>query len=360
MEKYNTTKVLNKGQYSKVKLAEDINTGEEYAIKTIRVPDDDSEYEDGMQVVDLVGDDYDSDDEQDDDDESSDEENAGQSTGLVVLVEENTSKSNYMEHIRTKSEGSEQTVTEEASDPKLNHLMTLINKLKKQQTESLSERIQHEVMALNKIKNIDHPDSQYLIGVKEVIEDSIKQKIYIVFEYAKGGDLLSFIENQNKLSEDVAKRYFVQIVRGLSLLHNSGICHRDLKPENILLYENTIKITDFGFCGMFKKNNPMFNSLCGTENYVAPEVLEQEAEYDGIKSDVWSLGCILFTMASGLFAFDDESHPKLIKSIIDVDYKMPNHFSPLLKDLLSSVLVKDPNQRLSLDDILTHGWVVKE
>lgn len=104
----------------------------------------------------------------------------------------------------------------------------------------------------------------------------------------------------------------------------------------------------------------MFTTLCGTENYVAPEVLAQEGPYDGRKSDIWSLGCILFTMIAGIYPFDDDdNHPKLIKSIMEVDYKMPEYFSEPLKDLIRSILVRDPNKRATLEQILEHRWMSK-
>jgi serine/threonine protein kinase len=338
LEKYEIIRVIGQGPYGKVKLGRNKETKELQAIRCISIPPDEDEEFYDVEIIDLVGDYSD-----DDDDEAS----VGSSSTTSDVENELIYNDNAQDIIAFTPTPSDNTPRSSVIQKKLQY-----------------ELVQKEILCLKHIDNEESQlqekeGSQYLVKIIEIIEDLPNRKLYVVQEFVQGDDLFSLIEKE-KFSEDKARHIFKQMVKGIKHLHQCNVCHRDLKPEHILVDEKTnmIKIGDFGFCGIIKQENTMFTTLCGTENYVAPEVLAQKYPYDGRKSDIWSLAIILYTMVAGIYPFDhEESHPKLIRQIMAVDYKMPAFFSQELQDLISSILVREPEKRPSLDDILEHPWM---
>lgn len=191
-----------------------------------------------------------------------------------------------------------------------------------------------------------------------------KSKIYLVLEYAKGGELFNHIAKEKRFSEKRALHYFKQLVTSVSLCHNVGVCHRDLKPENLLLDENdNLKISDFGLSALYSIGDgsmlscrvELLHTTCGTPNYVAPEVLESDG-YDGRKADIWSIGVILYVMTVGALPFDEKTLPKLFQRIKSADYVIPSFLSTDLSDLITIILREDPKRRASMKDIMSHPW----
>jgi serine/threonine protein kinase len=145
-------------------------------------------------------------------------------------------------------------------------------------------------------------------------------------------------------------------------MHEKGICHRDLKPENILLTkeEHVIKITDFEYCGFIQNEKTRFKEICGTLNYAAPEVITSNKRkmYDGKKADIWSLGCILYTLLSSYFAFDDDDPNQLIKMIKNDEPVFPTQFfTKQSKEFILKMLEKDPKKRLTIHQVKSHNWM---
>ena len=138
-------------------------------------------------------------------------------------------------------------------------------------------------------------------------------------------------------------------------MHKIGICHRDLKPENMLLdYKKDLKIIDFGLSNLYKKNEKL-KTACGSPGYAAPEMIKGE-EYNGLLSDLWSIGIILYVMIIGCLPFDDPNENALYEKIIAGKFSIPKHVSPLASDLIRKILVCDPNKRISIKDIRNHQW----
>ena len=130
-------------------------------------------------------------------------------------------------------------------------------------------------------------------------------------------------------------------------MHKIGICHRDLKPENMLLdYKKDLKIIDFGLSNLYKKNEKL-KTACGSPGYAAPEMIKGE-EYNGLLSDLWSIGIILYVMIIGCLPFDDPNENALYEKIIAGKFSIPKHVSPLASDLIRKILVCDPNKRISI------------
>ena len=145
----------------------------------------------------------------------------------------------------------------------------------------------HREMSLMRV--LDHPHLLKLIDVCETDE-----KLFLILEYAKNGELFDYLSERGFLSAQVAMTFFRQIIYGLEFLHTHSLCHRDLKPQNILLDEyNNVKIGDFGFARWMKTN--VAETQCGSPLYAAPEVI-QGGRYDGRAADIWSTGVIFYTL----------------------------------------------------------------
>lgn len=149
------------------------------------------------------------------------------------------------------------------------------------------------------MEHIKHP---FIVGLEGAFEHS--SKLYLILDYCEGGDLFFYLQELGKFKERTAQFYIANVVCALKHLHENGILYRDLKPENILLgRDGFIKLSDFGLSKLMKNANDLAHSLCGTKEYIAPEVYvnsaNQKSEGYGASCDFWSLGCLLFEMISG-------------------------------------------------------------
>ena len=126
--------------------------------------------------------------------------------------------------------------------------------------------------------------------------------MFIITEYAQGGELFKYIVNSTRLDEEEASRMIQQILNAVEYLHSLGIAHRDLKPENLLLDNNmNIKVVDFGLGNLYAKGEKL-KTACGSPSYAAPEMLSGEM-YSGLSTDIWSCGIILYAMCCGYLPF---------------------------------------------------------
>ncbi|KAJ7504897.1 snf 1 [Mycena galericulata] len=195
-----------------------------------------------------------------------------------------------------------------------------------------------------------HP---HIIKLYEVI--STPTDIIFVLEYAEG-ELFNYIVQNGRLTEDVGRRFFQQIMAGIEYSHRLKIVHRDLKPENILLdeYQN-VKIADFGLSNETVDGEFLATS-CGSPNYAAPEVIKG-LKYSGPEIDVWSSGIILYVLLCGKLPFEDDVVGSLFEKIAHVRYEVPTHLSPHAQHLIKSMLVADPTKRITVPQIMQHPWV---
>lgn len=227
-----------------------------------------------------------------------------------------------------------------------------IKKVSLSHSKKIKKLLKREIECM---KDLDHPNIVKLI---EVIEDS--KYIYIILEYCKVGDLSKFL-NKRSLKERIAKVFLRQIAQGLFYLRQHNIVHRDLKPHNILLTEQyTLKITDFGL-SKFVYKQQMFETLCGTPLYMAPEILNYNKYTD--KADLWSIGVILYEMLTGKTPYEVFSIYALVKQIEGKPILYPHKKYPISKianDLLFSLLEKNPNNRISWDDFFNHEWLLRD
>ena len=134
--------------------------------------------------------------------------------------------------------------------------------------------------------------------------------LYLILEYASGGELFDFIVKKGKIEESLAAKFLQQLISGVEYLHKLNIVHRDLKPENLLLDDDcNIKIVDFGLSNFYKQGT-LLKTACGSPCYAAPEMIAGKS-YNGLKVDIWSCGVILFALLAGYLPFEDQNTKKL-------------------------------------------------
>ncbi|KAJ1428496.1 Serine/threonine-protein kinase, active site [Sesbania bispinosa] len=222
-------------------------------------------------------------------------------------------------------------------------------KMKKERLDRLVKQIKREVSVMRLVR---HP---HIVELKEVMAN--KAKIFMVVEYVKGGELFAKVA-KGKMKEEIARKYFQQLISAVDFCHSRGVTHRDLKPENLLLDENEdLKVSDFGLSALpeQRRSDGMLLTPCGTPAYVAPEVLKKKG-YDGSKADIWSCGVILFALLSGYLPFQGENVMRIYSKSFKADYALPEWISPEAKNLISNLLVVDPEKRYSIPDIMKDPW----
>ncbi|XP_066249817.1 SNF-related serine/threonine-protein kinase-like isoform X1 [Euwallacea similis] len=203
------------------------------------------------------------------------------------------------------------------------------------------------------MKLVQHPN---VVRLYEVIDTATK--LYLILEWGDGGDLYEYIiRHEQGLPEDKAKDYFRQIVRAIAYCHQLHVVHRDLKPENVVFFKKlgAVKLTDFGFSNKFCPGQKLETS-CGSLAYSAPEILLGDS-YDAPAVDVWSLGVILYMLVCGQAPFQEANDSETLTMIMDCKYNVPPHVSAECRDLISRMLVRNPEKRATLKEISSHLWL---
>uniref|UniRef100_A0AC11CNI5 SIK family kinase 3 n=1 Tax=Ovis aries TaxID=9940 RepID=A0AC11CNI5_SHEEP len=219
---------------------------------------------------------------------------------------------------------------------------------KTQLDEENLKKIFREVQIM---KMLCHP---HIIRLYQVMET--ERMIYLVTEYASGGEIFDHLVAHGRMAEKEARRKFKQIVAAVYFCHCRNIVHRDLKAENLLLDANlNIKIADFGFSNLFTPGQ-LLKTWCGSPPYAAPELFEGK-EYDGPKVDIWSLGVVLYVLVCGALPFDGSTLQNLRARVLSGKFRIPFFMSTECEHLIRHMLVLDPNKRLSMEQICKHKWM---
>ena len=232
--------------------------------------------------------------------------------------------------------------------------------LKKVHILNLSEK--QKLSSLNEIRVLASINSKYVVNYKEAFLDEKDSTLCLVMEYADRGDLANRIKEQKKkgkyFNERDIWRIFIQLVKGLKALHDLKILHRDIKSSNIFLFsDGTAKLGDLNVCKILS-NNILGKTQAGTPSYAAPEVW-MEKPY-GLKSDIWSLGCVLYEIISLHCPFRGENVVELYNKILIGEFiRIPNRFSDELNWIIEHMINSDVNKRLSCDQILNCEYIKK-
>ncbi|XP_055495690.1 serine/threonine-protein kinase MARK1 isoform X3 [Leucoraja erinacea] len=201
------------------------------------------------------------------------------------------------------------------------------------------------------MKILNHPN---IVKLFEVIET--EKTLYLIMEYASGGEVFDYLVAHGRMKEKEARAKFRQIVSSVEYCHQKCIVHRDLKAENLLLdADMNIKIADFGFSNEFTIGSKL-DTFCGSPPYAAPELF-QGKKYDGPEVDVWSLGVILYTLVSGSLPFDGQNLKELRERVLRGKYRIPFYMSTDCENLLKKLLVLNPAKRGSLEQIMKDRWM---
>ena len=210
------------------------------------------------------------------------------------------------------------------------------------------ERISREIEIL---KSISHPNISQLYESNSTIHN-----FYLIMEYIEGGDLCDYINKNISLDEHTSCRFFRQLISAIEYLCDMGITHRDLKPENILLdnSQQNIKVIDFGLSN-YCTDSELLQSACGSPCFASPEMLSGNP-YNGITTDIWSSGIVLYSMLVGTLPFDDQELNDLYEQIKIGTFYIPSTLSLEAIDFLKKILQVEPNKRMNLKQIKEHPW----
>ncbi|KAI5199989.1 Pkinase-domain-containing protein [Aureobasidium subglaciale] len=235
---------------------------------------------------------------------------------------------------------------------KHNQRFYAVKVLKKQQVVKMKQ-VEHTNDERRMLQKVKHP---FLITLWGTFQDS--KNLYMVMDFIEGGELFSLLRKSQRFPNPVAKFYAAEVTLALDYLHSMDIIYRDLKPENLLLDRHGhLKITDFGFA---KEVPDITWTLCGTPDYLAPEVVSSKGYNKSV--DWWSLGILIFEMLCGFTPFWDSGSPlKIYENILRGRVKYPPYVHPDAQDLLSKLITHDLTKRLGnlhggSKDVMQHPW----
>uniref|UniRef100_A0A6Q2YBC2 non-specific serine/threonine protein kinase n=1 Tax=Esox lucius TaxID=8010 RepID=A0A6Q2YBC2_ESOLU len=195
-----------------------------------------------------------------------------------------------------------------------------------------------------------------IVRLYEVVESH--SRLYLVLEYAGGGDLHTHICSEGRLSEPVAKITFAQILSAIKHMHAKNIIHRDLKAENVLYACNgCVKVADFGFSTMVTNSSDTLDTFCGSPSYAAPELFRDEC-YLGPPVDVWAMGVLLFFMVTGTMPFRADTMGKLRRAVIEGVFTLPPWVPGPCQRLIRGVLKPVPAERYAVDQMVGCDWLL--
>ncbi|XP_059728564.1 LOW QUALITY PROTEIN: RAC-beta serine/threonine-protein kinase-like [Haemorhous mexicanus] len=202
------------------------------------------------------------------------------------------------------------------------------------------DEVAHTVTESRVLQSSRHP---FLTALKYAFQTS--DRLCFVLEYANGGELFFHLSRERVFPESRARFYGAEIVSALEYLHSRDVVYRDIKLENLMLdKDGHIKITDFGLCKEGVTDGTTMRTFCGTPEYLAPEVLEDN-DY-GRAVDWWGLGVVMYEMLCGRLPFYNQDNERLFELILLEELRFPRSLGPESRSLLAGLLKKDPKQRL--------------
>ena len=202
-------------------------------------------------------------------------------------------------------------------------------------------------------KSLHHPQ---IVAFEHYFEDT--ENVYILLEICQNQTLNDLLKRRKRLTEIEVQCYIVQLIKALKYLHSHRVIHRDLKLGNLFLTDKMeLKVGDFGLATKLDFEGERKRTVCGTPNYIAPEILDGKTGHS-YEVDIWSLGVIIYTLIIGKPPFETRDVKTTYKRIKMNAYSFPDNsiISEAAKNLISQILVTDPSKRPTLDQILTHDF----
>ncbi|KAI0765944.1 Pkinase-domain-containing protein [Trametes elegans] len=202
--------------------------------------------------------------------------------------------------------------------------------------------------------SLEHPN---IVGFKECFED--EDNVYMTLELCHNGSLMDMLRRRKRFTEPESRYFMVQLIGACHYMHTHQVIHRDLKLGNIFLDRNmNVKVGDFGLAALIESPGERKKTICGTPNYIAPEVLFDTANGHSFEVDTWSIGVILYTLVVGRPPFQTKDVKTIYKRIRNNEYEFPADrvVSRLVQELIQQILTPDPQQRPTLHEIVDHDW----
>lgn len=218
------------------------------------------------------------------------------------------------------------------------------------QTAQVEHQVRREVEIQTHLR---HPNILRMFGY---FHDD--RRVYLILEYARNGALYKHLQDQpdKRFNEKTVAAYIRDLSKALVYCHSKKVIHRDIKPENILLGSNgELKIADFGW-SVHAPSSRRF-TLCGTVDYLSPEMVQGVAHTYTV--DLWSVGVLCYELLVGQPPFDSKEYGTTYKKILSAQMNFPDSVSEDAKDLISKLVVVNPEGRLPLEDVLKHPFITK-
>ncbi|EDP42736.1 hypothetical protein MGL_2936 [Malassezia globosa CBS 7966] len=219
------------------------------------------------------------------------------------------------------------------------------------QSKKNRQKILAEIMIHKSLKHV------HIVGFEDVFEDS--ENVYFVLELCHNGNMNDIVKRRGPYLESEARYFMIQILAGIQNMHNNSIIHRDLKLGNVFLDKHMkVKIGDFGLAALLKYPEERKKTVCGTPNYIAPEILYDQGEGHSFEVDIWSVGVILYTLLVGRPPFQTSNVQKIYDRIRRNEYEIPPeaNLSPESQELIRQILSQRPSERPTLHEIMNHAW----
>lgn len=193
-----------------------------------------------------------------------------------------------------------------------------------------------------------------IVGFHSFFDDS--SNVYIVLELCKKRSMMELHKRRKVITDYECRYYIFQIIQGVKYLHDNKIIHRDLKLGNLFLNDDLhVKIGDFGLATKIEYDGERKKTLCGTPNYIAPEILLKKGH--SYEVDIWSIGCVMYTLLVGTPPFETKSLKDTYSKIRKCDYRMPTNLRKTAADMIIAMLQSDPQKRPSIGSLLSYDYL---